>query len=164
MYYQGIKLQPETVKDHLKLLRFLWGALLLGLVFHYVALSIVLIATKDTQIETQPLLSQILTLIALILFVLSVTLPKKLLQGARRQLLRDSANASFGSLDILLLIQNYRAPFILKIALLEGISIIGLCVGFIHHNHTYYLPFMAFSIVGFLLAFPTEEKVKNDYL
>lgn len=61
------------------------------------------------------------------------------------------------------LYKSYRTPFILKIALIEAVAILGLVLSVLK-NQNLMLPFASVSAVAILYHFPTKERIRNYFL
>lgn len=132
--------------------KIIWGALLMVHVILGVVLNLQLSKVDMPPMEN-PTIIPMLGGIGLMNAILSFLLPKLLL---RQQSAQQEVNPSLERL-----MQKYSAPFVLRLALIESVTLMGFSSAYLSRDINHFYPFFAVGVVLHLLAFPTEEKMKK---
>jgi hypothetical protein len=56
-----------------------------------------------------------------------------------------------------------HVPWIVRLALLESVTVMGYMIAFLKHDPGKIAPFLLISVIGFLLSFPSEDKVQSAF-
>jgi len=135
------------------LLRLIWGALLTSTVI-YVILASVLVQRPDNNLNrglfSNPVIP-VLFAVGVMMFAGSFVIPKFLL---RKQVTIERQSAESVT-------QQLRTFLVVKYALLEACSVLGLAAAFIGREWQLILPMWALSVAGFLLAYPSDAFVNR---
>lgn len=96
----------------------------------------------------------IFTVIAVVAFVVAMILPKMICAGSLRQLPTQKTMPQ--------MILATFTGWVVQFALFESICLFGFILAFsMTKNFNDMLPFIALSYLGFVLRFPTEDKVEK---
>lgn len=153
--------ESQEERDLLKM-RVIWGAFLLSpLMFLVVAWAILSAQESDPSVQEPTLISfsdplgLAVSAFSLACFAAALNahkfLPKK---GAEPGAVpRDPQRP--------VEMESVLAPFVVRLALLETAAMCGLILALLRSEWTYMLPFVALSMVGFLLSFPSTRLLRE---
>ncbi len=86
-------------------------------------------------------------------FVLAWIIPEFVLKSIRPKL---AANLSPQAV-----LRSAFAPLIMRLAILESVTLLGFVIAYLSHQPAKILPFMALSLTGFIKCFPTEDRMRS---
>jgi hypothetical protein len=58
-------------------------------------------------------------------------------------------------------VQRFFVPHVLRLIMLETVVIFGMVLSFSNEKN-YILPFLVFSVLGFLLSYPSDRRIKKS--
>lgn len=99
----------------------------------------------------------VFALLAVSVFVASFIVPNIIYRAARKPV------SSGEQLDFEAMAGSWMVPFIIRLAMIEGIALLGLVLGIIRKNDLAILPFLALSTLAFLIVFPTKERITSSF-
>jgi cytochrome bd-type quinol oxidase subunit 2 len=145
-----------------QVMKIIWGALLVALLV-YVGISFTMLSGGQPPNWagladfSDPLRIPLITT-GFISLAMSATLPKIMLVAQKRK--RKSAQP----MEMREMANLFFVPLIIRLALLESVTLYGFVLVQMKKDPAQIVPFAAVSIVGFLLAFPSEEKIRTTLL
>lgn len=130
----------------------IWGALLFSQIIYG---AVLLFMIDDFELANEPseALVPILSSVALIALFAGYFLPKKLIGAQKLDLSQGQ------SLDELC--QAIAAPFIMRLALFDSVTVMGFVLAFTTGEVKYFYPFALVGIFSHLTNFPSPERIKN---
>jgi hypothetical protein len=136
----------------------IWGALLMSqLMYVMVALQVSNRVNPNAAATTADpgVLKFPLSLAALAAFTAAIFIPRILLKSSANRLNTDNAPLKD-------LMKAFMPPFIVRLALFEGVTLLGFVLVIAGREPLItMLPFLGASMIGFILNFPNEAKVRN---
>lgn len=141
----------------IRLLRIIWMAMVVSvLLYGFVAWMMTGGGEAGLPVERtiqQPTV-QILYGLGVVMFILSSVLPRIVLRGRGEGLHHGRPPVSAVPNEI-------RVALIIRFAALESVAIFGLVCAFIFHDARLFVPPASLSLVGFLMAFPSESLIQR---
>jgi Mg2+/Co2+ transporter CorB len=137
--------QPTQSKENpLLVIRLIWGGLVASiLAYAFLAEQAAGPMIPGLTLDFDHPTHLALSVMSIVMVVMSVILPKRI-----------AAQAQTKSLN------NAFAPLIVRMAILEAITIFGLVLSFTDEvNHM--MPFVSTTLIGFFMNFPTENGMKR---
>jgi hypothetical protein len=125
-------LNRQPTKPTLMLLKIIWGALLFSQVLYTFALFRFAGQNESASVPN-PDLVPVLGSVAAFMLLMSIFWPRK---------------------------PHFMTPFILRLAMLESVAVLGFALAFLSSDASLFLPFVSVSVAGFFINFPAAEKVK----
>lgn len=162
--------QPDSRKNQdfsnnpniLMIMKILWFGLFGFLILFGFVLNIVIQpeANLETLAPSNSPLMQIFPIMGLVFFVLGLVLPKSLALVAiskKRQQIVESKNPEITKTNLLF-------PFYLfRLVAFETIGTLGFALAMTQRNPSLYLYFVPFALLGFVISFPTKEKLNKIF-
>ncbi len=151
--------QPQTA---LLKLRLIWAALLFSLVL-YGGVLIQIISTQSDPAgpaEFNKNTVVILGFMAVVSLAVGVFLPRHMLREAKKQKPEIFRSPSPQSLPIELQ-TDVSTCMIIRYAFLESIALYGFSLGFLSKDPNYFFIFASVTVVGFLLNYPSDGKLRD---
>jgi len=134
--------------------RVLWGSLIMSQVA-YLAVAHVSVRAGGPG----PSFVQILVGAAIMSALAAYFLPRVIAHAAVKQRLTEGR--TLAELSLTDLLPLLFAPLLVRWALIESISVFGLVAAFMSNDLQAQYPFAAAGILGMLLNFPSESKVRD---
>jgi len=156
-------MQQLNQKTNLTTFKAIWFALFTSNFLYGFCLYFTILKNPDQNQEVNPLLTPVFGGMALVLLGLSFFLPKFILNEAKKNMAGKQAHVDIRNMDIESLMIHFQTFFILRLALLESVALFGFSLGFLNKNMELFYPFVAVTMIGFLLNFPNEEKIRNAF-
>jgi len=158
-----MSVNPPPFKNQesgMSLFLILWAALFFGSVMYLpIGFSIIKNSALEHRMIDLSNLQGVLTLsISIVLGVLSFVIPSFLLNSQKRDLQKSSKTPEFQELK-----SRFFAPFIIRIALSDSIAVLGFMNAVMSHDYYRMVPNLALSTFCFLMAFPSEAKIKDAF-
>lgn len=94
----------------------------------------------------------------------AIFIPRFQLNKEIKKLHNNFASSGLDKITIHELIVIYLPSYTLRLAILEFVTLIGFALGLYSLRMEVFYPFITISIVGYILNFPTEEKIKSVLL
>lgn len=146
----------------LSTLKIIWAALLASHFFYGFALNF-LVSNTVAPTEVIPYIVPILSVLGIVIFAVAILLPRFFLARRKVQLLEEFKSVELRNIDFDELIMSFSPPYVIRLALFEGVAIIGFGLGFLFKNMEYYYPFAALSVGAYFFNFPSEENIKDSF-
>lgn len=149
------------------ILKIIWGALFFSqIILNFVAAIMVGPISTEFLLNTSNLF--VFYFFGIICFIASMLLPRFLIRTAKTRINQNETekqnlNRAIAECDLQVMTQYYITPYILKLALTESISIMGLASS-IQTQFNNMLPFTILAIIGFLMAFPADKKIQETFI
>lgn len=144
--------------DKMVLARLIWGLLLLSQLMYLFGVN-TLNARAAKPVEPQYFdFNQPLTMpfigLALVSLIASIAIPRWVIHSGRKKL-KHSLDRPLADL-----LPAFFTAFIIRLVLLESITLFGFVLAIVQHDVKRFLPFLGTSLLGFALHFPNETKVR----
>lgn len=143
-------------------IRIIWGGLLGAQIVYATALRFVLSTSGPLEGFVNEFILPLFSTVGLINCFIAVYFPRYLLSIEKAKLLKIPGSGA-KNIDINELVNFYRTPFIIRMALFESVTLLGFGVSFVNKNFELMIPFISVSVAAFILIFPTEEKIRNAF-
>ncbi len=149
------------------ILKIIWGALFFSqTILNIIAVIIVGPISTEFLFSSSNLI--VYYFLGMICFIASILLPRFLIRSAKTRINQNETEKqkllrALADCDLQMMTQYYFTPFVLKLALTESISIIGLASS-IQTQFNNMLPFSILAIIGFLMAFPADKKIQETFI
>lgn len=141
----------------IRLMRIIWMAMVISvLLYGIVAWMMTRGGQAGHPVEQtlqQPTV-QVLYGLGVMMFILSSVVPRLVLRGRGEGLHLGRPPASVVPKEI-------RLALIIRFAMLESVAIFGLVCAFLFHDARLFVPPASLSLVGFLMAFPSESLIRR---
>jgi len=154
------KPRPEM---NLAKLRMLWFALLFSHSLYGMVLIYVIQQDNNPPSGNSPVVISAVTVLALMVFLAAIYLPRFILNVAKENLRKRSGGTDISYAKIEDLMILFAPGFIIRLALLEAVAMFGFVLAFMHKDIDFFIPFATASVFAYLLNYPTEEKVKKTF-
>lgn len=144
-----------------RVMKVTWGALLAAMVL-YIAIGFlmfprVLPLRLDTLADFSDPMKIPFILTSLMSLAMAAVLPKLLLTAVVKK------RASRKPLEMPEMAQIFFMPLIARLALLESVTFYGFVLVQVHRDPVQILPFALATFGGFLLNFPSEQKISETF-
>lgn len=136
----------------IRLMRMIWVAMVISvLLYGFIAWTLTRGGDLRPPVEETIQLPtvQVLYGLAVMMFILSSVLPRIVLRGRGDELHHEKPHTSVPN--------EIRLALILRFAMLESVAIFGLVCAFMFSDGRLFIPPAMLSLVGFLMAFPSES-------
>ena len=138
-------------KINLMMLKTIWGFMFLSL-FFYTYLTFFLIGEANVSLSND-LEVQVFYLLGTVLLLSSSIVPRMILKPLIQTFQNESLNDEA-------IYKMYFSPFVLKIVLLELITLLGFLLS-VTNKKNIIIPFVIISVVGFVLCYPTRARIRD---
>jgi hypothetical protein len=87
--------------------------------------------------------------------LLAVVIPNFLIKAQKSKVTPETTIAEIYRLA--------HVPWVIRLALIESVTVTGFAIAVMKHNPGKIVPFLIISVIGFLLSFPSDDKVQSAY-
>jgi hypothetical protein len=145
----------------LRVMKVIWGALLASVTL-YIAIGFLMFPRElplrlDTLADFSDPMKIPFALTSLMSLAMSAVLPKILLTAVVKK------RAPRKPLEMPEMAQFFFVPLIIRLALLESVTLYGFVLVQIHRDPVQIFPFALVTLGGFLLSFPSEQKITETF-
>lgn len=145
-----------------QVMKIIWGALLVSLILYVVISLMKLPSGQSLNLAgltdfTDPLRVPLI-MAAFMSLMLAVMVPKILLTAIKKK------RTAREPLELPEMARLFYVPFIIRLALLESVTLYGFVLVQTKNDPAQILPFFAASLLGFLLNFPSESNIRTAFV
>lgn len=141
----------------IRLMRIIWMAMVISVLLYGI---VAWMMTRGGHAEHSPEQTlqlptvQVLYGLGVMMFILSSVVPRVVLRGRGEE--RQHGNPPSHVIP-----SEIRMALIIRFAMLESVAIFGLVCAFLFHDARLFVPPASLSLVGFLMAFPSESLIQR---
>ena len=150
-------MQSQKSLKSILILKIIWAALFFSLFVYGGTIFYKISTSGSSPGEVKPIIAQALSSMAIFCLLLAVFLPRYFIKQEKIKLNLTSSTP----INLEGILEGFAPYLVLRFVLLESVTIFGFVLAFLSDNISYYLPFLAISVLGYIMNFPTEEKIKN---
>ncbi len=154
--------QHPNEKISLQTLKILWLGLLVSQLSFLAALYYVLQTKEPLDVGEEFVYG--FAVAALVIFALSFFVPKFVLKATKAEFLRQRGLQDSKQVSDDDLLKNFFAPFVLRMALLEAVTLMGFGLAYTTGKFEHFLLFFAVGVTFHFTFFPSLQKVKDSFL
>ncbi|MFZ4714176.1 MAG: hypothetical protein ACOYL6_10705 [Bacteriovoracaceae bacterium] len=146
-------LQPQQKAPlNLMAIRLFWGGLLSSQAIYLLVLTF---AAPKEAVGEADLFLKVIPSLATVFLMMGVFVPRILWKKMGQKI----NHATISNLPEVELVMTFFPAFIIRLALFEGIAVLGFALSFMSGRVDYYYAFVSLSAFCFLMNFPTKEKI-----
>ncbi|MES2964856.1 MAG: hypothetical protein V4760_13275 [Bdellovibrionota bacterium] len=143
---------PELV------LKILWGALAMAQ-FMLVFVSSTILTTPPDPAAFTDIVKYMFLAMAAGALVMAFVLPNFLSMQIRTRI--EKEGRSIDSMEVRELAPRATVPFIMRLALLESVTLMGMMLTLQSGDQSYVMALAAVALVGFAVSFPSERNIRG---